>query len=127
MPNVACKPTVTHYKCPVSKSANNQNIKMTSKTFVLLALTMLSIATLRAQTVKQVRQMADADSLRLVEIFKDIHQNPELGFMEVRTSGIVARELKSLGYEVIAGIGKTGVAGIFRNGNGPTVMYRADM
>jgi amidohydrolase len=100
---------------------------MTSKTFVLLILTMLSIITLQAQTIKQVKQMAYADSLRLVEIFKDIHQNPELGFMEVRTSSIIAKELKGLGYEVITGIGKTGVVGIFRNGNGPTVTYRADM
>jgi hippurate hydrolase len=42
--------------------------------------------------------MADNDSLRLVGIFKDIHQNPELAFMEVRTSGIVAKQLKALGY-----------------------------
>jgi hippurate hydrolase len=47
--------------------------------------------------------------------------------MEIRTSGIVAKELKLLGYETITGIGKTGVAGILRNGDGPTVMFRADM
>jgi hippurate hydrolase len=71
--------------------------------------------------------MAYQDSVRLVAMFKDIHQNPELGFMEVRTSGIIEKELKSLGYDVITGIAKTGVAGILKNGNGPTVMYRADM
>jgi len=47
--------------------------------------------------------------------------------MEVRTSGIVAKELKALGYEVITGLGKTGVVGILKNGEGPVVMYRADM
>ncbi len=57
----------------------------------------------------------------------DIHENPELDFMEVRTSGIVAKELGTLGYQVMTGIGKTGVVGIFKNGDGPTVMYRADM
>jgi len=71
--------------------------------------------------------MAYADSSRLVEIFKDLHQNPELAFMEVRTSGIIAKELKVLGYDVITGIAKTGVAGILKNGDGPVVMYRADM
>lgn len=71
--------------------------------------------------------MAQADSGRLVEIFKDLHQNPELAFMEVRTSAIVAKELKALGYEVTTGIAKTGVVGILKNGNGPVVMYRADM
>ena len=69
----------------------------------------------------------DADAERLIGIFKDLHQNPELAFMEVRTAGIVARELEALGYDVKTGIGKTGVVGILRNGDGPVVMYRADM
>ncbi len=69
----------------------------------------------------------DQDSDRLINLFKDIHQNPELAFMETRTAAIVAKELKALGYEVKTGIGKTGVVGILRNGDGPTVMYRADM
>ncbi len=69
----------------------------------------------------------DADAQRLEASFKDIHQNPELGFMEARTAGIVAKELKALGFEVKTGIGKTGVVGILKNGPGPTVMYRADM
>jgi metal-dependent amidase/aminoacylase/carboxypeptidase family protein len=69
----------------------------------------------------------DADAERLIGIFKDLHQNPELGFMEVRTASIVARELEALGYDVKTGIGKTGVVGMLRNGDGPVVMYRADM
>jgi amidohydrolase len=69
----------------------------------------------------------DSDRDRLVAIFKDIHQNPELGFMEVRTAGIVAKELEALGYEIKTGIGKTGVVGILRNSEGPKVMFRADM
>lgn len=69
----------------------------------------------------------DQDSDRLITIFKDIHQNPELQFNETRTAAIVAKELKALGYEVKTGIGKTGVVGILRNGDGPKVMYRADM
>lgn len=100
---------------------------MIHKALLFLSLILLTVTTLQAQATKQVKQLAYADSVRLVEIFKDLHQNPELGFMEVRTSGIIAKELKALGYEVITGIGKTGVVGIFKNGNGPTVMYRADM
>jgi len=69
----------------------------------------------------------DRDRDRLITLFKDIHQNPELAFMETRTAAIVAKELKALGYEVKTGIAKTGVVGILRNGDGPTVMYRADM
>lgn len=47
--------------------------------------------------------------------------------METRTAGIISRNLKDLGYEVKTGIGVTGVAGVIKNGNGPTVVYRADM
>ena len=100
---------------------------MRSKILIILVIVTLPVATLQAQANKHVKQLAYADSSRLVEIFKDLHQNPELGFMEVRTSAIVAKELKSIGYEVISGIGKTGLVGILKNGIGPIVMFRADM
>lgn len=74
-----------------------------------------------------VSKAVQKDNAKFVEIFKDIHQNPELGFMETRTAGIVAKELKSYGFEVKTGIAKTGVVGILKNGDGPVVMYRADM
>lgn len=77
--------------------------------------------------IKKVGASVDADGARLQGIFKDIHQNPELGFMETRTAGVVAKELQALGFEVKTGIGKTGVAGILRNGPGAVVMFRADM
>jgi amidohydrolase len=80
-----------------------------------------------SQSVAEIKKLAYTDSARLVNVFMDIHENPELGFMETRTAAIVANELKSLGYEVMTGIGKTGVVGILKNGDGPIVMYRADM
>lgn len=80
-----------------------------------------------AQSDNGIKKLAYTDSSRLAQIFIDLHKNPELAFMEVRTSGIIAKELKSLGYEVISGIAKTGVVGIFKNGKGPVVMFRADM
>ena len=100
---------------------------MKTKATYLFTVALLMSYVLQAQPPRQVKQMAYADSSRLVEIFKDLHQNPELAFMEVRTSGIIAKELKALGYEVVTGIAKTGVAGILKNGDGPVVMYRADM
>jgi len=100
---------------------------MPNKLLALLSVIILSAVTLQAQTLKQIKQMAAADSSRLVEIFKDLHQNPELGFQEVRTSAIIAKELKALGFELITGIAKTGLVGILKNGEGPIVMYRADM
>lgn len=80
-----------------------------------------------AASIESVSTAIDGDRARLEAIFKDIHQNPELGFMETRTADIVAKELRALGFEVKTGIAQTGVVGILRNGAGPTVMYRADM
>src|SRR5210317_1282047 len=71
--------------------------------------------------------VVEEESERLKAIFMDIHENPELGFMETRTAAIVAKELETLGYEVQTGIGGTGVVGIMRNGPGPVLMWRADM
>ncbi len=47
---------------------------------------------------------------------RDFHRHPELGFQEVRTAGIVARELSALGFEVSTGVGKTGVVGMLEGG-----------
>ena len=66
----------------------------------------------------------------MTEWRRDFHQNPELGFEEVRTSGIVAAKLAEFGCdEVITGIAKTGVVGVIR-GNGSSsraIGFRADM
>ncbi len=92
----------------------------------LLALTMALATSVNASSL-EMTQLVDHDTERLQEIFKDFHANPELGFMEVRTAGVVADELKKLGFEVKTGIGVTGVVGIMENGAGPVVMFRADM
>lgn len=78
-------------------------------------------------SVDQIKKIVEAEKTKLIDIFKDFHANPELPFMETRTAGIVAKELKSYGFNVMTGIGITGVVGVFKNGDGPTVMYRADM
>lgn len=63
-----------------------------------------------------------------IAIRRDLHEHPELGFQEVRTSGIVARELKELGYHTRENVGITGVLGILTgDASGPTVMLRFDM
>ncbi|MGH1524682.1 amidohydrolase [Leifsonia sp. L25] len=63
----------------------------------------------------------------LEALYRDLHAHPELSFQEHRTAGIVAGHLSALGLEVHTGIGRTGVAGVLRNGDGPTVLLRADM
>jgi hippurate hydrolase len=63
----------------------------------------------------------------LKALYTDIHSHPELSMQETRTSRLAANRLRTAGYEVTTGVGKTGVVGLLRNGDGPTVMLRADM
>ena len=59
---------------------------------------------------------------------RDFHTHPELGFHEVRTAGIVAKELTNLGLEVHTGVGGTGVVAVLEGTRpGPVVLVRADM
>jgi hippurate hydrolase len=63
----------------------------------------------------------------LEELYKDVHRHPELSLQEERTAGLAATRLEAGGFEVTRGVGKTGVVGLLRNDEGPTVMLRADM
>ena len=63
----------------------------------------------------------------LESVYKDLHAHPELSMQETRTAGVAADRLRAAGFQVTAGIGKTGVVGLLLNGEGPTVMLRADM
>jgi amidohydrolase len=62
------------------------------------------------------------------DLRRDFHRHPELGFQEVRTAGVVARELTDLGLEVSTGVGKTGVVATLEGGSpGPVLLARFDM
>jgi amidohydrolase len=64
----------------------------------------------------------------VIDMRRDFHRHPELGFEEVRTSAIVADRLKRLGYAVRTGIAQTGVTGVLRGAKpGKTILLRADM
>jgi amidohydrolase len=63
----------------------------------------------------------------LEALYKDVHSHPELSMQETRTAALAADRLRGAGYEVTTGVGKTGVVGVLRNGEGPTVMLRADI
>ena len=60
-------------------------------------------------------------------IYEDLHRHPELSMQEQRSAGIASDWLERHGYEVARGVGVTGVVGVLRNGDGPTVLLRADM
>ena len=64
---------------------------------------------------------------RLAALFEHFHRNPELSGKEVETSKRLAAEIRALGYEVTEGVGGNGIVAVLRNGEGPTVLLRADM
>ena len=72
-------------------------------------------------------QHLDALLPKLEALYKDVHAHPELSMQETRTAGLAAERLRTSGFEVTTGVGRTGVVGLLRNGDGPTVMLRADM
>lgn len=63
---------------------------------------------------------------KLNQLYLHLHQNPELSYQEEQTGKRLAKELKQLGFEVTSNVGGYGVVGLYKNGNGPTVMIRAD-
>ena len=73
--------------------------------------------------------LANLNSLlpELESVYKDLHSHPELSMQENRTARIAADRLRAADYEVATGVGKTGVVGLLRNGDGPIIMLRADM
>ena len=76
----------------------------------------------------QVRQRAAAVEKKLLGWRHEIHQHPELGDRETRTSKLVADHLRSLGLEVRTGVARTGVVAVLKGDKpGPTIALRADM
>ena len=60
-------------------------------------------------------------------LYKHLHKNPELSFMEFETARRMAQELSKLGFEVTTNFGGNSVVGVYRNGEGNTLLLRTDM
>ena len=67
------------------------------------------------------------DMPSLMELYRELHANPELSMQETRSAARLAAEARRLGFDVTTGVGGTGVVAVMRNGPGPTLMIRADM
>src|SRR3954447_15681122 len=81
-----------------------------------------------ASLEKAVRDKVASIEGKLIAWRQDIHQHPELGDQETRTSGVVADHVRSLGLEVRTGVARTGVVAVLKGAKpGPTVALRADM
>jgi amidohydrolase len=106
------------------------NFPRSSRFLAPLALTLAATATFAAPDPAlrdAVARKIAADYPSLETIYKDLHSNPELSFMEVKTAALVAKELRALGFEVTEKVGNTGVVAVLKNGPGPTVLIREDM
>jgi len=65
--------------------------------------------------------------VNLLELYKELHANPELSYQEYETSKKLASVLENIGYQVTRNVGGNGVVALLENGDGNTVMFRADM
>ncbi len=104
--------------------------------FLPIATLLLTLAAPPAARADEtLAKLADQELPSLLTIYKDVHSHPELSTQEVRTSELVARELKAAGCDVTDHIGKYknprekgyGVVGVMKNGDGPIVLVRTDM
>jgi amidohydrolase len=101
------------------------------KFLVTTLLIFLSIQTpycqVSADALKQVDNYTQRQYPSLETLYRHLHANPELSLREDNTSRVMANELKKIGFQVIEKIGGYSLAGIFKNGEGPTVLIRTDM
>jgi len=103
----------------------NQRIVVTSSLLWLLVAAGPAVA---AISDANLQAAATAAGPQVLAWRRDFHQHPELSNREVRTSKIVAEQLRAMGLEVRTGLAHTGVVGILRGGKpGPTIALRADM
>ncbi len=106
---------------------------MKIRSLLILLLSMWIAPLILAQQTPQ--SLADAELPSLLTIYKDLHSHPELSTKEERSAGIVAKELRATGCDVMENFGKYdksgwkcyGVVGVMKNGVGPTVLVRTDL
>jgi len=94
-----------------------------------LFLAALLVAAVSGQTSrpKDIAAEVDAVYAQSESLYRDLHRAPELSGHEQKTAETLAAGLKSLGFEVATGVGRTGVVGVLKNGAGPTVLLRTEL
>ena len=93
-------------------------------------LLLLAAAAMNFTTPASAATLSDAiraDMPQLMELYRDLHANPELSMQEMRTPAKLTPEMRKLGFDVTEHVGKTGVVAVMKNGPGPVLLIRADM
>jgi len=93
----------------------------------ILAAMLLACAMTAAAPAQELNQAIGRDLPSLMEIYRDLHANPELSMQETRSAARMAEEARRAGFTVTSGVGGTGVVAVLENGPGPVLMLRADM
>lgn len=100
------------------------------RTLIVTCLLTLALASSSlAQSAKYQPSEQDVNAIYspIETLYLDLHEHPELSFHETQTAAKMAQGLRTLGFEVTAGVGGNGVVGVLKNGAGPTVLIRTDM
>ncbi len=112
----------------LSDSHPKRNIdreKTSMKHSLLLLPTLFALAS--PTLAKDVPAIVATELPSLVELYKDLHTNPELSLHEERTAAILAKELREAGLEVTENVGGHGIVGVLKNGEGPVILVRTDL
>lgn len=100
---------------------------MLRRLLVVLVLALLVPGRSEAADAPSIDDWLKESQESLLDLYTHLHENPELSFQEFKTSERMADELRKIGAEVTTQVGKVGVVGVLKNGEGPTVLVRADM
>ncbi|MGB0495884.1 MAG: M20 metallopeptidase family protein [Kangiellaceae bacterium] len=95
-------------------------------TFFFILINAIIFSTSAIESIS-LNKSIEKDYPALQEIYKHLHSNPELSKHEVKTAQFMAKKLRALGYEVTEKFGGEGIVAVLKNGDGPTLMLRADM
>jgi len=74
-----------------------------------------------------VDQVIEREYPSLFDLYRTLHQHPELSEMEEQTAVTLSASLEGAGCSVTTGIGGFGIAGVLNASPGRTVLVRADM
>ncbi len=104
-----------------------QSVQIKNLTFFLLSAVCMAFVGPDPDPSERINAKVQEDLPYLVNVYKDLHQNPEISLQEEETAKKLAEELRKVGYEVTENFGGYGIVGILKNGEGPTILYRTDM
>ncbi len=107
---------------------NARMITLSARLAKSLAAIILAVAGLHAAAAAEdAKAWAENEAKSLSQLYKSLHQAPELSYEEEQTAAKMAGQLRELRFDVTENVGGHGVVGVLKNGDGPTLLLRADM